>query len=79
MALHGDIRVNHQLVGWWEATRTHTSADGYHTYEYTVTGSKGGPQRGEVRHQFTDGAVTLAGLVLAAAAEQALVGPGGED
>ena len=70
MTLHGDISVNHQRIGWWDAQRITTSPDGLHTYRWRAKGDHG-QLTGTLTHRYDEGAVVLASKVLAAYAGRA--------
>jgi hypothetical protein len=79
MALHGEIKVNGQTIGTWEAVRQpycggdEPLAESMVVYACVVSQSstlEGNPailEKFEVRHRFGDGALALASLVLQAA------------
>ncbi|MGV8847776.1 hypothetical protein [Tessaracoccus sp.] len=64
MALHGQIKVNDEVIGSWGAKRGSPNTDGSFTYQTLVT-INGKTKRGTVQHQFGDGAALLASKVLA--------------
>lgn len=78
MSLHGEIKVNGHEIGRWNARRKEHPPQEVNTYEVVVLYSEPGDVpgldgrshtvRGEIQHNFGDGAVTLAAKVLAWAA-----------
>lgn len=66
MALHGDIRINGNMLGEWQARRTQhlVHENAVHEYEWRVVTIDGTDKRGLVLHRYSDGAVKLAALVL---------------
>lgn len=71
--LHGDIKVNHHVIGSWRAVNetVQTSPDAVNTYRVSVayTNVRGFHQVAEFRieHRYGDGALVLASKVLAEA------------
>jgi len=69
MALHFDLKVNKQVIGWFVARRQELEipADGICTYSITVD-YMDGRRRAEyvVRHAYHDGAFALVQAALAA-------------
>ncbi len=72
MALHGDIRVNGQVIGCWSAQRVLTRQNGRHTYRWEAY-DKGRHTTGDLDHNYDEGAIALAAKVLRAA-QQAMEG-----
>lgn len=75
MALHGDLMVNYNKIGRWEAVRKgSTGVNGEFIYRCLVnfTDMKGyeNSRRFYVRHMFADGALVLAGKVMLESAVQ---------
>lgn len=73
--LHGEIKVNRNEIGTWEASRcAMTDVPGEYAYKCTViyTGTAGYKERRRffVRHKFTDGALALVGKVVLESAKQ---------
>lgn len=69
MALHGPIKVNHKIIGYWSAQRIVTADP--NVYRCAVTGE---PEVGppldvtfDIEHRHEDGALALAAKVLARA------------
>ena len=66
--LHGNIEVNGQCVGYWEAVRKETVLDKVHRYECVLytRNNEGHPMHAEfdVKHFETMGAAYLAAMVL---------------
>ena len=64
MALHGSIKVNNLVIGWWSATRIgDRSPTGINTY-VTEVSVHGRMVADRVNHRYDDGPVRLASLVL---------------
>lgn len=75
MALHGDIRVNGNIIGSWVATREKGQAvDGKFKYRCSALWTDLGGYRYsadfEHEHKFTDGAIILASDLLRRAVEE---------
>jgi|OpeIllAssembly_1097287.scaffolds.fasta_scaffold38905_5 hypothetical protein len=70
MSLHGEICVNHRVIGTWMARRMENLAGmtATHRYEYEVWMGEDKVAAGELEHRYSDGAVALAAMVLARAA-----------
>lgn len=74
MALHGSMRVNAQIIGYWSARRTELLTEGTEVYEYECevewSTLDGKPQYREftVKHSYAAGSLILASKVLAVAA-----------
>lgn len=73
MALHGSIKVNECLIGYWVATRVggSDSPDDVNTYRCEVVRVGALPVRGytvefEVKHRYGDGAFELLRKIMAA-------------
>lgn len=64
MALHGEIEVNGETVGRWSAQRVLTRESGYHTYRWEAYDSTGRHVTGDLIHDYSAGAMTLAAHVL---------------
>lgn len=75
IALHGEIKVNGQVIGRWTAQRILTRQSGRHTYRWEAY-DKGRHTTGDLDHNYDDGAIALAVKVLRAAHHQAM---GGDD
>lgn len=75
MALHGEVKVNRDVVAWWSATRVRggTNPDDINHYQCEVgraptrQGLVWSIWHGTVEHRYGDGAIGLAAAVLAAA------------
>lgn len=69
MALHGSIEINGDQLGVWQARRLTKlrGTDAVHDYEWRVIARQGFDRTGVLSHRYSDGAVKLAALVLAAA------------
>lgn len=69
MALHGEIRINGQEIGYWSARRLAdvwpVPADMVNEYETTLK-IDGKVTTGRVTHRYGDGAAVLAAKVLGA-------------
>jgi hypothetical protein len=90
MALHGDIRINGDIIFSWVAVRRKKKIDkdGFYTYDWRglefprgATRRASWTRKGVLAHRYADGAVVLAAAVLRAYQEQgeAEHGPAGED
>jgi non-ribosomal peptide synthetase component E (peptide arylation enzyme) len=71
MALHGDIRINGTLLGYWDARRLTDLKRGTdtYTYEWSMKIWKDDQEftaSGELDHHYDDGAAALAAAVLSA-------------
>ncbi len=66
MSIHGDIRINHRVIGYWQA-QCQPGKDGIHPYRWGAT-LNGVTVRGVLTHTRADGALVLASKVTAAAA-----------
>ena len=66
MSIHGDIRINHRVIGYWQA-QCQPGKDGIHPYRWGAT-LNGVSVRGVLTHTRADGALVLASKVTAAAA-----------
>lgn len=65
MALHGDIRVNGESIGFWDATRVVDDVNpGVHEYRASVV-IRGLGVVARVTHRYDDGPAALASKVLA--------------
>lgn len=66
MALHGEIKVNHQVLGWWEAVRGNPVDLIENTFVYLCTVAIEGrePHKFVLVHPVEDGALGLASKVL---------------
>jgi hypothetical protein len=77
VALHGEIKINGQVIGAWQARRLETLIDETQvsTYEcsvdYVGRGGQMTQERFELRHRYSEGAISLASQVLAHADRQA--------
>jgi hypothetical protein len=69
MALHGDIRVNGEVIGRWSAQRVLTRKSGWHEYRWEAV-SNGERVTGVLGHWYDNGALMLAQAVLIAAHEE---------
>lgn len=71
--LHGNIEVNHNVIGTWRAVRKEAVAPNVHRYECKVgyRNIDGYPMQAkfDVEHTYGDGALILASRVLAEAPE----------
>lgn len=85
MALHGEIKVNNHIIGYWEAVRTgEASLAGKYLYACHVTlqetitnpedfydvSIRNHDLKFHLWHTFTDGALVLSSLVLKQAAKR---------
>lgn len=70
MAIHGEIKINGSTVCHWHAVRVFSRESGEHTYRWGVREVDGRRAAGDLRHQYSDGAVVLAQRILAAAEKQ---------
>lgn len=70
MALHFDLKINNQSIGYFEALRVVGSADpdSVNIYQVTLAGPVG-EWRGTVTHRYGDGAWDLVRKVLVAKRE----------
>lgn len=71
MALHGDISVNGEVIGRWQARRltVHLDPDGTAEYDCAATVYADNPPRARtcrLTHRYDDGAMVLATKVLTA-------------
>ena len=66
MSIHGDIRINHRVIGYWQA-QCQPGKDGIHPYRWGAT-LNGVTVRGVLTHAQADGALALTSKVTAAAA-----------
>ena len=66
MSIHGDIRINHKVIGYWQA-QCQPGKDGIHPYRWGAT-LNGVTVRGVLTHAQADGALALTSKVTAAAA-----------
>lgn len=64
MALHGDIRINGDLLGVWTARRLENPPKAVNDYECEILMTDGKGGKFEVRHKFAEGAIVLAAKVL---------------
>jgi len=64
--IYGDIRVNGDVVGRWDAQRVQTRRSGRHTYRWQAW-QRGKYVTGDLDHTYDDGAVILTAKVLTAA------------
>lgn len=68
MSLHGEIKVNHHVIGTWSAQRAGTTGQGDYVYrvkfEYTDMAGYTTNRTWFTRHKFSDGAVALTGQVM---------------
>lgn len=82
MVLHGQVRMNNQVLMSWEAQRVEPEffADRPNTYACVATWNRGVPEdapsrhvrtRFELRHRYRDGATALAAKVMERAAQSA--------
>lgn len=70
MALHGEIKVNHETIGWWSAVRG--KPHGEHSFRYHCEVERINPHDTcdfDVVHDHRHGAVVLAAMVLSVAGE----------
>ena len=65
MALHGEVKINHQEILYWEAVRQSKLGDEDKSYDYKVqVHAEGGIFEGYLAHNYADGAAVLASKVL---------------
>ena len=66
--LHGEVKVNHHVIGTWRAVRQTMDQNEYNTYNVTVqyTDMAGYKYKAafEHTHKFTDGALVLTGNIM---------------
>lgn len=82
MALHGEVKVNHNTIGEWSAVRKEAVENSVHRYECVVEyrNIRGYLTKAEfnVEHAYGDGALMLASKVLSEAPKH-LVSMGVDD
>ncbi len=66
MALHGEIKVNGEVIGWWDAQRIETTDHGRHLYRWEAV-ERARIATGSLWHSYDYGAMSLAAKVLTAA------------
>lgn len=73
MALHGTIRVDGLVIGYWGARRKEHPPEAVNTYEveceFSDINGVHHHKKGEITHEFGDGALVLASEVLRWAGE----------